>query len=459
MQTVILSGGSGTRLWPVSRADLPKQFCDLLDQPLQSLTLGRCREFGTPWVVTSKTLKTLTEMNLASLQLQSARVIYEPIAKNTAAAIALVCYLLSIEGRADEIAAVFPSDHLIRDENKFKQIVTKAASVAESGKVVVLGMNPSYPETGYGYIQIQPDGSEILDHAHPVVRFHEKPNQTKAEEFIKAGSYFWNAGIFVFKVRHMIQLFERHSSNIWTTIKTLRSDLANIDIVYKQLESISIDFAIMEKLNSQDLSCIPCEIGWNDVGSWDAIADLASSGSGKELLFEDSARVHISGLPGKSYAVVGIEDLILVDTRDALLAIKKGKSQNVRRVVERLQATGSSLVKSHPFERRPWGEFEVLRDEGHFKSKIIRVLGGQQISYQSHAQREEHWIVVRGNGEVILNDQTIVVKPGTYIHIPLGAKHRIRNTGSTELEFVEVQLGTYFGEDDIIRYQDDYKRL
>lgn len=459
MQTVILSGGSGTRLWPVSRADLPKQFCDLLDQPLQSLTLGRCRDFGNPWVVTSKSLKTLTEMNLTSLNLQNARVLYEPIAKNTAAAIALVCYLLSIEGRAEEVAAVFPSDHLIRDEDKFKQVVQAAAEIADQGHVVVLGMKPTYAETGYGYIQIEPRGSEVLDHDHPVVRFHEKPNQAKAEEFLKAGSYFWNAGIFVFKVRHMIQLFEKHSPNIWTTIKTLRSDLANIEVVYKQLESISIDFAIMEKLSGVDLHCIPCEMGWNDVGSWDAIADLASTGSGKELLFEDSARVHISGLPGKSYAVVGIDDLILVDTRDALLAIKKGKSQNVRRVVERLQATGSSLIKSHPFERRPWGEFEVLRDEGHFKSKIIRVLSGQQLSYQSHAQREEHWIVVRGSGEVILNEQTLPVKAGTYIHIPLGAKHRIRNTGSVDLEFVEVQLGSYFGEDDIVRYQDDYKRV
>nr|BFD60486.1 mannose-1-phosphate guanylyltransferase/mannose-6-phosphate isomerase [Bdellovibrio sp. CKG001] len=455
---VILSGGSGTRLWPVSRQQMPKQFCDIFGEPLQTLTLKRCLRMGTPWIVTSKALQTLTELNLKQNKADGVQVVYEPIGKNTAPAIAALSKLLLDQGKGSEVVGIFPSDHLIAKDDVFLKVVDFANTVAMEDRVVTLGITPSYPETGYGYIQTKAvslkDGPGSLK-AYSVVKFHEKPDLQKAKEFIAQGSFSWNAGIFVFKVSHMASLFEKHQPALWKQILALKADASNLGEIYAQVQSISIDYAIMEKLNDQELACIPADFGWNDVGSWDAVAALQK---GQDIINVKGQENFVFGDPAKNYSMIGMEDVIVVDTKDALMLVKKGQSQDVRHVVEKLTQAQSPLVKEHVFEYRPWGYFEILKDTENFKSKVIRVNPHSQLSYQSHAKREEHWTITQGSGEVVLNDQVIPVKAGSHIHIPLGAKHRMRNNSDEMLEFVEVQLGTYFGEDDIVRYQDDYKR-
>lgn len=457
MIPVVLSGGSGTRLWPVSRQQMPKQFCTIFEKPLQTMTLERCHKMGTPWIVTSKALQNLTEINLKDNKMNDVQAVYEPYGKNTAPAIAVLCKLLDLKDLGHEIVGIFPSDHLISKEQAFLNVVKFAASVAETNKVVTLGITPSYPETGYGYIQTQPaslmESGEFK--AYSVVKFHEKPALEKAKEFLAQGSFSWNAGIFVFKVSHMISLFEKHQPELWKTVSALKADASNLDDIYSKVANISIDYAIMEKLGGDELACIPSEFGWSDVGSWDAVASLQK---GQDLISVKGQGNFVYGEPTKQYSTVGIDDVIVVDTKDALMLVKKGHSQDVKLVVEALTEKKSSLVKEHVFEYRPWGYFEILKDTPFFKSKVIRVNPQSQLSYQSHAKREEHWTITQGNGEVVLNDQVIPVKAGSHVHIPTGAKHRMRNTSNEMLEFVEVQLGSYFGEDDIVRYQDDYQR-
>lgn len=458
MIPVVLSGGSGTRLWPVSRQHMPKQFCNIFGKALQTLTLERCQKMGSaPWIVTSLALKTLTELNLRQNKMSDVQVVYEPFGKNTAPAMAVLCQVLLNSGKGEDIAGVFPSDHLITQEENFLKVVKFAAEVASGNRVVTLGIKPSYPETGYGYIQTQPQGFKKQGswEAFPVIKFHEKPNLDKAKDFIAQGNFSWNAGIFVFKVSHMVTLFQRHQPQMWALVSTLKKDLSNLEEIYSQIQNISIDYAIMEKLDGEELTCIPAEFGWSDVGSWDAVANLEK---GQDAIEVQSSGNFVFGDKEKNYSLIGLQDVIVVDTDDALMLVKKGCSQDVRHVVDVLNKQKSPLVKDHVFEHRPWGYFEILKDTDNFKSKVIRVHPHSQISYQSHARREEHWTITQGSGEVVLNDEVIPVKAGTHIHIPLGAKHRIRNNTDKPLEFVEVQLGTYFGEDDIVRYQDDYQR-
>jgi mannose-1-phosphate guanylyltransferase/mannose-6-phosphate isomerase len=462
MIPVVISGGSGTRLWPVSRSQFPKQFCSLFDEPLQSMTLQRCQKLGSPWVLTGAALKTLTEINLKELGLNDTPVIYEPMGKNTGPAVAVLCWHLSQLGKSQSVVGIFPSDHLIRDEKIFIEAVHLGERWAEKNFVVTLGITPKYPETGYGYIQASKslsDGPNLK--AYSVLRFHEKPDLEKAQSFLKQGGFSWNAGIFVFKVETMISHFKKHQPALWKTVETLKPDLSNIQEVYQKLPNISLDYAIMEHLTESDLVCIPGEMGWNDVGSWDAVASESPDAIGglAHVVSEQSKNNFVYSQRPKNVALVGISDLLVIETPDSLLIAKKGSSQNVKKIVDILTEQNSPALKSHDFEDRPWGRFEILKDTEDFKSKIITINAGAQISYQSHARREEHWIVTGGSGEVILNDEVIKVKKGTYIFIPLGAKHRIRNTEAEILSFVEVQLGSYFGEDDIVRYQDDYKRV
>jgi mannose-1-phosphate guanylyltransferase/mannose-1-phosphate guanylyltransferase/mannose-6-phosphate isomerase len=459
---VILSGGSGTRLWPVSRAKYPKQFCELFDESLQTATLKRLSRFGEPWIITSVTLRDFTEKKAKEAGFPHIRAIFEPNGKNTAPAIALLCKVLEFEGRDQEIVGVFPADHLVQKEDVFLAALDLAETSARENKVVTLGLKPTEPATGYGYIQTekQPYNYKKQVSSYAVLKFHEKPNRALAKEFLRDGSYYWNAGIFIFPVHVMIDLFEKYQPQIWDALSVLKKDLSNLKEVYASLPSISIDYAIMEKLTKDDLLCVPCNPGWSDVGSWDAVAEVyEKSGRSRGNPIEvDSKNNFVLPKPDKRYAFVGVDDLIVVDTEDALLVAKKGETQKVKMVVDRLKSESPKLAKEHTFEERPWGRFEILRDKEHFKSKVIRVDPKQALSYQSHAQREEHWVIVRGKGEVVLNEQVIPVQAGSYVKIPLGAKHRIRNPGPEPIEFIEVQLGSYFGEDDIVRYQDDYNR-
>lgn len=462
MIPVVLSGGSGTRLWPVSRTKLPKQFCSIFEQSLHTMTLNRLSKLGAPWVITSKDLRDLTVKNLSDLSLNTKNIVLEPMAKNTAPAIALLTHILMENGHQDEIVGIFPADHVIENEEGFIAAIHLAKDEALQGKVVTLGIKPDHPATGYGYIQTEQQALTQQGSltSHSVMKFHEKPSLEKATAFIQSGGHFWNAGIFVFKVSTMAELFKTHQPQMWNSIVTVKTDLSNIADVYPSLDNISIDYAIMEKLSPAHLACIPCDIGWNDVGSWDAIADLLGGVSSENKVEVHGAKNNfVQSSLDKTYAFVDVEDTIIVDTTDALLITKRGSTQGVKEAVDTLKLKKPHLLKEHTFEERPWGRFEVLKDTDVFKSKVIQVNPAQQISYQSHSKREEHWLITRGQGEVVLNDQIIPVKAGTYVKIPLGAKHRIRNSGTMPVEFVEVQMGSYFGEDDIVRYQDDYARM
>jgi len=457
---VIMSGGSGTRLWPVSRSQFPKQFCELLDQPLHTLTLSRLKKYGPSIVVTNKKFQDLTESDIRKNNFSVEKVLYEPTSRNTAAAIALVCRYLEIKNKTDQIVGVFSSDNHILDESAFHEAIEVAIKSAQTGAVVVLGIKPDRPETGFGYIQVK-DRAIGTQNATEVLKFHEKPSLQVAQDFLSAGTYFWNAGIFIFKVENMIQHFKKFEPEIWNQLLLLKNDLSNLNQIFITLKNISIDYAILEKLLSPELMCVTCDIGWSDLGSWDSLTEVKEEY--KQLQSADQVQVasrnnSVHGLVNKSYSFVGVDDLIVVDTEDALLVCKKNESQKVKEVVDRLKINNPKVTESHVFENRPWGKFEVLSDEAHFKSKIIRVDAGQKISYQSHAKRSEHWIVVKGEATVILEDKEIIVKVGQHIFIPQGAKHRIINSTQSVVEFIEVQIGSYFGEDDIVRYQDDYGR-
>jgi mannose-1-phosphate guanylyltransferase/mannose-1-phosphate guanylyltransferase/mannose-6-phosphate isomerase len=427
------------------------------------MTLKRLGQLGEPLIVTSVLLRDFTEKKALEVGIKKIQAIYEPTSRNTAPAIAVLCRLLEMQGKAQEIVGVFPADHLIHDEQEFMSAVSLAEQSAQRGKVVTLGLKPSRPETGYGYIQIntKPISFNQKLSSFEVVRFHEKPTLEAATQFLSEGTFYWNAGIFIAPVYLLIELFKRYQPQIWAGVSALKPDQSNLAEIYKHLPSVSVDYALMEKLGPGELLCVPCNPEWSDVGSWDAVADVHESQGRQDhsAIQVDSKNNFILPHNEKQYALVGVDDMIIVDTADALLVTKRGHSQDVKIVVDRLKAQKSNKVHEHVFEERPWGRFDILRDESGFKSKVIRVNPGAQLSYQSHKQREEHWIITRGEGVVVLDDKDIVVQKGSYVKIPLGAKHRLRNTGKTELEFVEVQLGTYFGEDDITRYQDDYNRL
>lgn len=463
MIPVILSGGSGTRLWPISRTKLPKQFNMILDESLQALTMKRAKKLGTPWIITGQSLKDLTEKQKRSLGMTDIQCIYEPLARNTAPAIALITHLLSQKGLDQEIVSILPADQLIEKEDQFVRAMHLATQLAKNGKVVTLGIKPTEPATGFGYIQsapnvIQRDGEFS---SYPVLKFHEKPSEDQAKAFIKQGNFNWNAGIFIFQIAQMRSCFEKYQPKIWSQIKSIRTDLSNLKAVYSDIENISIDYAIMEKLSEGELACIPGDFGWNDIGSWDAIAKLgvgASNSTSNPIATYMAEGNFVFPVEDKTYAISGLNDLIVVDTKDALLICPKGTSQDVKFLVNQLKETNPKIVEDHIFEERPWGKYEVLRDTSYFKSKSITVDPGCQLSYQSHSKREEFWIIVRGEGELWLDNDIINVKRGSNIKIPCGAKHRIKNVGSELLEFIEVQIGTYFGEDDIVRYKDDYNR-
>ncbi|MES2803339.1 MAG: mannose-1-phosphate guanylyltransferase/mannose-6-phosphate isomerase [Bdellovibrionota bacterium] len=456
---VIMSGGSGTRLWPVSRSKFPKQFCELLDKPLHTMTLNRLKKYGKNLIVTNIKFQDLTESDIRKNNFNVEKVLYEPTPRNTAAAIGLVCKYLQFQNKLDQVVGVFSSDNLILDEKAFHEALAVATKTASTGAVVVLGIKPSRPETGFGYIQVQ-NRAIGTKQATEVLKFHEKPSVNKANEFLNAGTYFWNAGIFIFRVENMIQHFKRLEPEIWNHLENLKPDLSNLNEVYKDIKNISIDYAILEKLTSPELMCVTCDIGWSDLGSWDSLMDIREGVQNKGLqnIQVSSKNNSVFPIENKAYSFVGVDDLMVIDTADALLVCKKDDSQKVKEVVDRLKANNSQLTEAHVFENRPWGKFEILKDQDYYKSKIIRVDAGQKISYQSHAKRAEHWIIVRGEAVVILNDQEVPLKTGQHIFIPQGAKHRIINNSNAAVEFIEVQVGSYFGEDDIVRYQDDYGR-
>ena len=454
---IILCGGSGTRLWPISRTLMPKQFVKLFnDRSLFQLTVERNTPFCDKSLIVSNTeqyflaLDQFKEESLSNSE--KSKFMLEPVGRNTAPAIALACMALS----KDEIVLVTPSDHLIKDEKAYANVLKKAKILAEQGSLVTFGITPLRAETGFGYIEA--DGLEVK-------AFHEKPNKQKAEKYLELGNYYWNSGMFCFKAGVFLEELKIYAPEIYNTSLIAYNNAHNeTPIRIKETDMInipedSIDYAVMEK--STKVKVIPSDIDWSDLGSFDALYDeLPKDENGNTLndkhISIDSKNNFIYGKK-KYIATIDVEDLIIVDTGDALLVSKKGSSQKVKSVVSEIKKT-TELHNVHLTAHRPWGTYTVLEDKEYYKIKTIVVKPNHRLSLQKHFHRNEHWIVVSGTATVTVGEKRFIVRPNESTYIKMGEVHRLENEGKIPVVLIEAQVGEYTGEDDIVRIEDDFKR-
>ena len=454
MINVVLCGGSGTRLWPISRTLMPKQFVKLFDdRSLFQINIQRNLNSCDSQMIVSSTDQYFLAMDqLEELEKVNNTYLLEPKGRNTAPAIALACF--SVE--KDEILLITPSDHMIKDEKSYQKVISKAEQLAMNDMLVTFGITASYPETGYGYIEADKED---------VKAFHEKPNLKKAEEYIKAGNYYWNSGMFCFKAGVFLDELEKYSPSIYATAKTAYENAKKNSMIRIDLEDMlnipedSIDYAVMEK--SKRVKVLEADIGWSDLGSFDSLYDeLPKDENGNSVnenhVCSDSRNNLIYGSERK-IATVDIEDLIIVDTADALLISKKGSSQKVKKIVKEVRKN-SELHNIHLTAYRPWGTYTVLEDTPGYKIKRIEVKPGKRLSLQKHFHRNEHWIVVSGTATVTVGDETRLVRPNESTYIKMGELHRLANNGVIPVILIEAQVGEYTGEDDIVRIEDDFSR-
>ena len=476
LHAVILAGGTGTRFWPLSRALMPKQLLRIVgDRSMLALTLERATTLvpeDRVWVVTTRSQAGEIRRELDSLGLTRVRVIEEPAGKNTAAAIGLAAVHVLAED-PQSVLAVFPADHHIRDAERFGDLIRKAEEVASQGGLVTLGIEPTRPETGYGYIQRgaplegSPSEGSQAD-AFQVVRFAEKPNREKAEAYVGSGDYYWNSGIFIWRADRFVEEMARHLpghhkglSEISRLLEAGTGSSDRIEEIYGSLESISVDYGIME--HGDRVAVIPAAMGWSDVGSWETVRELLDKDENGNVLQGDvlalDTRDCLVRSEDRLVATLGVEGLVVVDTTDALLVCNEARSQEVRAIAERLRDEDRAEAKIHRKVEKPWGAYKVLDSGDTYQVKWLDVVPGARLSYQSHEHRSEHWAVVMGTATVTLDDEVIQVPCGEHIYIPVRAKHRLENRGEVLLRVVEVQSGDYLGEDDIVRFEDDYGRI
>jgi mannose-1-phosphate guanylyltransferase/mannose-6-phosphate isomerase len=465
---LILSGGSGTRLWPVSRKNLPKQFLSLSGEgTLFQQTVIRTRslpEIATPIVVASDDHRFLVAEQLLELGIEGACIMLEPLPRNTAPAIALGA-MQALEADVDALLLVLPADHLIGDTESFKDAVTRALPAARQGWLVTFGIRPDRPETGFGYIR----RAEVIDkEAFRVEQFVEKPNLTTAEHYVADGGYDWNSGMFLFKASRYLEELELHAPAMLAAVQnayaTHQSDLdfVRLDVqTFGAVPDNSIDYAVMEK--TQRAAVVPVSCEWSDIGSWSALWLTGRRDANGNLLEGDTIAVDTRNSLLRSHdrhliATVGVDDLIVVTTPDATLVAHRDAAQNVKKVVDELKARGRTEHSLHRVVRRPWGSYDSLEIADRFQVKRIIVKPGASLSLQKHHHRAEHWIVVSGTAEVTCDDKVFLMSENQSTYIPLGSVHRLRNPGKMPLELIEVQSGSYLGEDDIVRFDDVYGR-
>jgi mannose-1-phosphate guanylyltransferase / mannose-6-phosphate isomerase len=478
---IILSGGAGTRLWPVSREAMPKPFMKLGgDKSLLQKTLLRAAPLASNTaIVTNQEYYFRTQEEIDAINppnketLSTVTQLLEPSGRNTAPAIALAA-LWAESLNPDATLLVLAADHLIPDEAAFQASVKDAITSAADGSLVLFGIRPHAPEVGFGYIDMgaKKPGSP----AHLVNRFVEKPNAEKAAEFLTAGNFMWNSGMFCFKVSAILKAFELHAPallvearNTWVNRKDSYTSPTSTDkyrkisfdeAVFAKCPNISIDYAVMEK--ASNVSVLPVSFSWSDIGSWKAVAEqLEADANGNTSLGEtikvDTRNTHIQS-EDRLIATVGVDNLLIIDTPDALLVANKDASQQVKEIVSQLKLSGHDAFKLHRTVARPWGTYTVLFEGPRFKIKRIEVKMKQTLSLQMHHHRSEHWIVVSGTAIVTRNTDEILLAANESIYIPIGAKHRLENRGVVPLVIIEVQCGDYLGEDDIVRFQDNYGR-
>jgi mannose-1-phosphate guanylyltransferase / mannose-6-phosphate isomerase len=465
----ILCGGAGSRLWPVSRETHPKPFIRLADGQsllqkafLRGATLPEARHVltVTNGEIYFKTRDEYREVNAAEIPTSY---ILEPFGRGTAAAVAASAAHVAHAHGGDAILLVLPADHLISDSAAFASAVEQAMKLARDGRLVTFGIRPEYPETGYGYIQAR---------GNDVARFVEKPSAEKAREYIESGDYLWNAGIFCFAAGTVLEEMARHCPDILEAARTCVRQAeaartgadAPVELqgaCFKSVPENSIDYALMER--SKHVAVVPCSIGWSDIGSWSAIGDLTPADEHGNRIEGHAVMHEASGCyvrsEGRMVGAVGVEDLLIVDTRDALLVASRAKAQEVKHVYAQLKAKGHDAYKLHTTVHRPWGTYTVLEEGPGFKLKRIEVKPGARLSLQMHNRRSEHWIVVSGVADVVNGERELKLQSNESTYIPIGNKHRLGNSGTVPLVMIEVQCGDYVGEDDIVRFDDQYGRV
>jgi mannose-1-phosphate guanylyltransferase / mannose-6-phosphate isomerase len=468
---VILSGGSGTRLWPLSRAMYPKQFIRFFDDQTSSFLATTLRRLGSeagfaqPIIVCNNDHRFLVEEEAERAGVRPRAIVLEPVARNTAAAAAVAALMVARED-PDNILVLMPSDHAIKDEAGFVSAVLRAAEVAATGRLVLFGISPSTPHTGYGYIRRGAPQAGFAG-AYAVDAFTEKPDPKTAAAYLDAGTYYWNSGIFVFAARTFLEELARLEPAILDAAKQALAD-AREDLGFLRLEreafakapSTSIDYAVMERTGSA--AVLPVDIGWSDVGSWSSLWELGTRDADGNVvkgdaLLEATTNSYIHS-ERALVSTLGVKDLIIVDTADALLVADRSKAQDVSAIVARLKQDGRKEQAQHLRSYRPWGYFETLSLGPRFQVKLLHVKPGAKLSMQMHHHRSEHWVVVHGTARVSIGGEEKLVRENESVYIVATQWHRLENPGKTPLELIEVQIGSYLGEDDIVRSDDVYNR-
>ncbi|MDQ6973978.1 MAG: mannose-1-phosphate guanylyltransferase/mannose-6-phosphate isomerase [Mariprofundaceae bacterium] len=463
MKAVILAGGSGSRLWPMSRQQLPKQFLKLGgEDSLLAATISRLSpliEQDDVCVVTNEAHAT----GEAFSELDHLHTILEPCARNTAPAIALAAAYLQKNGE-DPLMLVLPADHLIQDIPAFHHGLDLAMKAAEAGHLVTFGIVPEHPDTGFGYIQADLSASGDV---FPVKRFTEKPTLALAKSFLHEGGYFWNSGMFVWKASVILSEIQARCPDIHAVLEVIKEGWKKehywqevVRKTFQDMPNISIDYAVLEA--SKKVVVVPLSIGWSDVGSWDAVFDISEKDASNNAISGQVTAIDCqhSLLRSESrlIAAVGLEHIIAVETPDAILLCPRGESQRVREIVDHLKRNGHRSYHEHLTVQRPWGRYSVLEDKAGYKIKRIEVHIGASLSLQAHQHRSEHWMVVSGTATVTRGDKDLIISKNESTYIPIGTKHRLQNKGKMLLQMIEVQIGDYLEEDDIERFEDDYGR-
>lgn len=462
MKSIILAGGSGSRLWPLSREEYPKQLLSFdKEQSLLQKTFNRLCSFSKPAdIVTVTNIKHYSNIKLQLNKIDSSNVVIgEPFGKNTAPAIASTLQYFIQQGCEDDVVLIVPSDHLIKDIDGFNKTVEQGKELAEQGYIVTFGIKPTYPETGYGYIKTE----KALSVGYKVEKFVEKPNFETAKKYLDSGNYYWNGGIFMGKISTFLNEFKKYASDIYMHLGKLDfSNSTQINFsVYEKMPSISIDYAIMEK--SDKIALVELQSDWNDLGSWQSIFNVKEKDENGNVLtgkvVVDNVKNSFIYSQKEVVAVSSLENIILVETEDAIMACKLDESQNVKKLYEKLKAKESDTIKLHKTVFRPWGYYTCMNSGDGYLTKTICVMPKHKLSVQSHNHRSEHWVVLEGTALVLKDGKEYNVYAGDSIDIPLGAKHSLQNPYDKELKIIEIQKGDYISEDDIIRYEDCYGRV
>ncbi len=466
---VILSGGSGTRLWPMSRESYPKQFLPLIsDTSMLQQTALRVRgteKFGSPVVVCNAEHRFMVAEQLRSLKIEPRAIILEPVGRNTAPAAAIAALLLADDSPCS-LVLLLPSDHVIADRPAFLAAIETAMSAAAAGEMITFGVTPERPETGYGYIH---RGPALKEHrgVYRIAEFVEKPDAATAERYVAGGRHAWNSGMFMFSAAAYIEELERLEPAIVAQCREA-IEKAQVDLDFLRLDpdafaaapAKSIDYAVMERTDKA--AVVPVEIGWNDVGSWTALWDIGSKDGAGNVILGDVVALDSKGSyvrsDGPLVAALGIENLIVVATEDTVLVLPHDRAQDVKTIVDSLKLRGRDEAVAHPRVYRPWGYYQTLHEGERFQVKRITVNQGSSLSLQMHHHRAEHWVVVNGAALVRNGEREFTLNENESTYIPPTVLHRLSNPGRVPLNLIEVQSGSYLGEDDIVRYEDNYGR-